>query len=349
MNTPANLFPARKTRLLFILALLLCCEAGTALPLPDVVKPPSGINLGSTSFYDGFGRLRPGVTVLTYFRWSDNTEISTASGVENPIFVAPHITVFSAVTQVIVASRWHPFGGTAGFSVLAPFVDVQASFAPNSPKTLSTNGFGVGDIIAGPGYQSRYFFRGTVPALLGRRTPRGSNQPAPYFGFRAQLVVQIPTGRLNAAKSINQGSGYWAVVPYIAAAYLPRPRFETSTRLHYEYNLPTQKISDPPLISHLIYRSGQAGQLVYGNYTDSYRFTRNLYLGSNMYAVYQLSPDKTNGVKVGKARETQIFEGPGGGYDFSPADTLNINLYLKVEAHNTADGPSLQLLYIHRF
>jgi hypothetical protein len=185
--------------------------------------------------------------------------------------------------------------------------------------------------------------------LLGRRTARGSSLPAPYFAFRAQLVVQFPTGHFNAAKNINQGAGYWAVIPYFAATYLPRPRFETSTRLHYEYNLPTQKICDPPPISHFTYKSGQAGQLVYGNYTDSYRFTRKLYLGSNLYAVYQLSPDKTNGTKVGKARETQLFEGPGGGYEFSPADTLNINLYLKVEAHNTTSGPSLQLLYIHRF
>ena len=34
---------------------------------------------------------------------------------------------------------------------------------------------------------------------------------------------------------------------------------------------------------------------------------------------------------------------------FAKGNTLNVNLYLKMEAHNTASGPSLQLLYIHRF
>jgi hypothetical protein len=88
---------------------------------------------------------------------------------------------------------------------------------------------------------------------------------------------------------------------------------------------------------------------MYDNFTTSYKFTHKFYFGANAYGVYQLSPDKTNGIKVSKARETQFYIGPGGGYDFGKSDTLNINLYLKAEAHNTASGPSLQLLYIHRF
>jgi hypothetical protein len=54
-------------------------------------------------------------------------------------------------------------------------------------------------------------------------------------------------------------------------------------------------------------------------------------------------------VTVNKARESQFYLGPGGGFDFSRTNTLNVNLYLKVEAHNTASGPALQMLYIHRF
>ena len=38
-------------------------------------------------------------------------------------------------------------------------------------------------------------------------------------------------------------------------------------------------------------------------------------MGVNAYGLYQLSPDKTNGVNVGGARETQFYLGPGGGYD----------------------------------
>jgi hypothetical protein len=320
--------------------------ADAQAPLPDVVKPPSGINLGSTSFYDGFGRTRPGVTLLEYFRWSHNTEISDGNGNENANFIAPRIDAFPDLVQLIVATKWRPFGGVAGFSVLVPFVDLQSSFAANSPKTLSNNGFGVGDIIAGPIYQSKFFTHEGSEKDSGRPSRAGTG---PYLAYRFQILVQIPNGNFNPAKSINQGSGYWAVAPYLAATYLPVRRLEISTRFHYQYNLSTDKISNPPPIPGLVYKSGQAGQLLYDNLTSSYKVRRNLYLGSNAYGVYQLSPDRTNGIKVGGARETQVYLGPGGGYDFGRTSTLNVNVYLKVEAHNTASGPSLQLLYIHRF
>jgi hypothetical protein len=326
--------------------------------LPDVVKPPPSINLGSTSFYDGFGRVKPGVTVLEYLRWSHSTDINDAYGNENPNFLSPRIDSLPLLTQVIVASKWRPFGGAAGFSVLVPLVDVRTSFAESSPKRLLVNQFGLGDIIAGPTYQSKYFFHKPVSPVPGRRSVKGKppgtptklqTEPGPFFAYRAQFLVQIPSGEFHPKVNINPGSGYWAVVPYLAATYIPRRGFELSTRLHYQYNLPTTKLANPPPIPHLIYKNGQAGQLVYGNFTGSYRFTRRLYLGANSYGVYQLSPDKTNGVNVGKARETQFYLGPGGGYDFSKSDTLNVNLYLKIEAHNATSGPSLQLLYIHRF
>ncbi len=326
-------------------AMLAPVNASAQAPLPDVVKPPSGINLGSTSFYDGFGRTRPGVTVLEYFRWSHNTEISGANGSENPLFITPRINAFPDLTQLIVATKWRPLGGTAGFSVLLPLVELRSSFAANSPKSLPNNGFGVGDIIAGPIWQSKFFVgEGSAKDLSKPKVP--SN---PMFAYRIQFLVQIPNGSFDTTKSINQGSGYWAVAPYIAATYMPVSRLEMSTRFHYQYNLATDKIGNPPPIPHLVYTSGQAGQLLYDNFTTSYKVTKKLYMGANAYGVYQLSPDKTNGVNVGGARETQFYLGPGGGYNFPKSNTLNVNVYLKMEAHNTASGPSLQLLYIHRF
>jgi hypothetical protein len=337
--------PLRNRPLLALLSLLASAAALLRPPtlaaqatLPDIVKPPAGINLGSTSFYDGFGRLRPGFALLQYFRWSHNTAIDNAAGAENPLFAAPRIDAFPALTQLIVATKWRPFGGAAGFTILVPLVGLGTGFAADSPRTLSAAGFGIGDIVAGPTYQSKFFVR---PGL--------GSAAKPFFAYRIQFLVQTPTGRFDAAKNINPGSGYWAVLPYLAATYLPTRRIETSTRLHYQYNLPTDKLGNPPPIPHLVYRNGQAGQLVYGNFASSYRATKKLYLGANSYAVYQLSPDKTNGVNVAHARETQFYLGSGGGYDFDKANTLNVNLYLKVEAHNTAAGPALQLLFIHRF
>jgi len=317
--------------------------------LPDIVKPPAGINLGSTSFYDGFGRLRPGFALLQYFRWSHNTAIDNAVGAENPLFAAPRIDAFPELTQLIVATKWRPFGGAAGFTVLVPLVGLRTGFAADSPRTLSATGFGIGDIVAGPTYQSKFFVRSEERSATAPSTPGQGSAPHPFFAYRIQFLVEAPSGRFDTAKNINPGSGYWAIIPYLAATYLPTRRIETSTRLHYQYNLPTDKLGNPPPIPYLVYRNGQAGQLVYGNFASSYRATKKLYLGANSYAVYQLSPDKTNGVSVSHARETQFYLGPGGGYDFDKANTLNVNLYLKVEAHNTAAGPALQLLYIHRF
>lgn len=313
-------------------------HAAAQAALPDVVKPPAGINLGSTSFYDGFGRIKPGLTVLQYFRWTHDTEIDNALGSENPRFLAPRIDVYPSLTQAIVTSKWHPFGGGTGFSVLLPIVDLEASFAASSPKRLSSNGLGIGDVVAGPIFQSKYFAH--APSQSDRNS---------YLAYRAQFLVQIPTGKFDSAKSLNPGSGYWAVIPYLAATWLPAPRLEMSTRFHYQYNLATSRIPSPPPIPNLTYKSGQAGQLLYDNLTASWKFTRKLYLGANAYGLYQLTSDRTNGIRVPKARETQLYLGPGGGYDFSKRDTVNVNVYLKAEAHNAAAGPSLQLLYIHRF
>jgi hypothetical protein len=330
------------------LAAMLCSLPALSLAqaaLPDVVKPPPGINLGSTSFYDGFGRTKPGVTLLQYARWSHNTEIADAHGNENASFLNPHIDSFPMLTQLIVATRWHPLGGTAGFSVLVPVVDINTTFAANSPKGTPDNEYGVGDIIAGPTWQSKLSLRNETASSHHAR----AGLARPYFGWRVQVLTQVPAGSFNANRSSNVGSGYWAVVPYLAATYMPLRKLELSTRMHYQYNLPTARIANPPPIPHLVYKNGQAGQLTYANFTGSYRLSHKLYAGANGYGVYQLSPDKTNNINVGKARETQLYLGPGGGYDFDSGNTLNVNVYLKLEAHNTACGPSLQLLYLHRF
>ncbi len=42
--------------------------AGAAQALPVTVSAPKGINLGSTSFFDGMGRTTEGWTVLQYGR-----------------------------------------------------------------------------------------------------------------------------------------------------------------------------------------------------------------------------------------------------------------------------------------
>ena len=75
-------------------------EAQTAIP-PDVVKLPSGIDLGSTSFYDGFGRTDPGWVFLNYPRWNDFTSIKDSNGHNSPLFVDPRIDVISTLFHAV--------------------------------------------------------------------------------------------------------------------------------------------------------------------------------------------------------------------------------------------------------
>jgi hypothetical protein len=125
--------------------------------------------------------------------------------------------------------------------------------------------------------QSKLFFRRGDPSALHQ----AARTAGPFFAWRTQFLVQIPSGSFNPARSSNIGSGYGAVVPYLAATLLPLSGLEMSTRVHYHYNLATTRIANPPPIPHLVYRNG-------------------------------------------KARETQLYLGPGGGFDFNSGNTLNI-------------------------
>jgi hypothetical protein len=305
-----------------------------AQPVPNTVSPPKGINLGSTSFFDGFGRTTEGWTWLQYGRYEDLTRITDYQGNSNPLFRGTHIQVFVAQTQISYTSAWHPFGGDGfGVSALLPFADFTSHFDQNSPVKLANNGFGVGDLNIGPFYQSRYIMDGDRPV----------------FAWRTQFSVIAPTGSTNDSKSINQGSGFWAFNPYVAMTWVPVPTIEFSTRLNYQYNFQTSQLQAPPPIPHLVYRNGQAGQIVYGNFDASYAVLENAYLGLNGYALGQLTPDQTNGRTVAHSRETEVSIGPGGRYVFDPSNALNVNLYLPVVSQNATSGTQFNFQFIHRF
>jgi hypothetical protein len=78
-------------------------RAQAAAP-PDVVKLPSGINLGSSSFYDGFGRTDPGWLYLNYVRWDHYTSIKDDRGNSSPAFPDPRIDAVSKPASIRPAS-----------------------------------------------------------------------------------------------------------------------------------------------------------------------------------------------------------------------------------------------------
>ena len=292
-----------------------------AADMPDTISLPKGGNYGSTTFFDGFGRTEEGFTLLEYGRYENLNSINDSQGNPSPLFDGTH-------------SDWHPFGGDAvGFSAAIPLIDASSSFADNSPVKLSNNGFGIGDLVWGPIYQSKLYMR----------------DGAAYFAWRAQLIILSPTGSVDEAHGINQGAGYWAVNPYVTFTYLPVAKVEISNRFNYQYNLQGSKFSSPPPIPGLQYISGQAGQMVYDNFDASFALLPGRFLGINGYVVEQLNPDKTNGQTVANSLVKALYLGPGGRIVFPNKDSLNLNLYLKLISKDDTSGTKVSFQYIHRF
>ncbi len=301
---------------------------------PNTIAPPKGLNLGSTSFFDGMGRQSQGWTVIEYDRFEDLNTITGPTGAPSPYFRGTKIVVAVALTQLIYTTDWSPFGGHIAFSAALPLVDfVRSSFSTDSPVKLANNGAGIGDLVVGPIYQSKVYTKD------GR----------PSFVWRAQLIVSVPTGEVNRSKDINEGAGYWAINPYVTFSYFPTSRTEFSNRLNYQYNLKSDAFSNPPQIPGLLYKNGQAGQLVYDNFAASYAVVPNLNLGAAGYLLTQLTPNRTNGASVAQSHEKELYLGPGAHFKITQASSLNLNAYLKVISHDAVSGPQFNLQLVNRF
>ena len=61
---------------------------------------PAGINLGATSFFDGFGRNEEGFVYLVYGQYGFARSVRDNSGNALPIFNNPKIDVFSLINPL---------------------------------------------------------------------------------------------------------------------------------------------------------------------------------------------------------------------------------------------------------
>jgi len=66
--------------------------------LPDTITTPKGLNLGSTSFFDGFGRQTPGFSFIEYDRYENVNAIDGPTGQPNPLFKDTQIRVYVALS-----------------------------------------------------------------------------------------------------------------------------------------------------------------------------------------------------------------------------------------------------------
>jgi hypothetical protein len=307
-------------------------QAAADLPasqIPDLVQPTNNINLGSTSFYDGFSTLQPGVTFLGYVRHSMLDSMTDADGHESAAFQNPNIKVTTLLSQLSVVAPVDLDGNALGFDLLLPLIRMDSSFGQGG-RQLADNGTSWGDLTFGPFIQFK-------PIMANGH---------PVASFRVALNVIAPTGAFDHNKDLNQSSGYWSVNPYVAWTVLPAEGWEISGRTQYLYNFKTNNIPNAPVIPKFTFKDGQAGELLYSSFTVSREVDRGIALGLNGFVVEQLNNDKINGISLPDTRRRALYAGPGLHVDRLPGWGVNVNLYLPVSTRNYATGTQLNVQFI---
>jgi hypothetical protein len=342
-------------------------------------QEPAGINLGATSFYDGFGRNEAGFTYLVYGTYARSRELDGDDGKPAAlcnappacvqIFNHPKFDVYALVNQLAYTLPNELFGNTAhlGINFILPFVVFDTAFAAAPPTLpvqtlgtqLSDNGAGFGDLTFGPFMQWR-------PVIAGGR---------PVFSHRAEVDFIVPIGKYDPQKDINQGANFWSINPYWAASVLPVPNLELSARFHYLYNFKNYRPAlgrlyglqvQPENAAMSGLASAQAGQAGWVNFTLSYEFlhlfgvkTPSLHLGANGFYFMQFNTDKWeyfDGSSVsgknlynddGKAVVLGI--GPGAFMELAAHDRLYANVYFEPIVRNRAEATVFNLHWTHGF
>lgn len=299
---------------------------------PDVVKVPAGLDLGGSSFYDGFGRTDPGWMFLDYARWNDLTSIKDGNGKSSPLFVDPHIDAYSNLFHLVYISPIEVLGGALAVETLLPIVGFDSQFNSRG-VVLHDNGWNIGDLTFGADIQSK---------------PIAFNETS-VLSWRAGLDFTAPTGAFDSARDLNQSAGFWSMSPYFAVSILPVPKWEVSVRFSYDYNFSTSRAADVPAVPGFAFRNGQAGQAGWINFASSYEVLDGIRPGINGYWLHQITDDQTNGVSVPSTRLEELYLGPGLSWQVTAQHVVNFNIYLPVTASNTPAGAQFNIQNVVKF
>lgn len=313
---------------------LLPLVAGHALCQTPSVSQPGGLNLGVTSFYDGFSG-QPGWAWQSTLRTSRANRIVDAKGNASPAFSNPKIESTVIVNQLSYAMPTSIGGWRPGFMMILPVAALNSSFGPGA--SLKDGGTGVADITLEASLQSE-------PVL--------NAEGSPLFVQRFAISAILPTGRYDRNADINQGSGYASFNPYWAATLFPAPRWEVSWRLHYLYNFKNDKpaSSAPRPFNGESVTTTQAGDAAWVNFATSYAVTPEVSIGINGYYFQQLSDNRANGTRLADSRERVFGIGPGLMWRISPAQALWLNAYTESMVRNrAASSLNLQVRTVFAF
>ncbi|MBB5391247.1 MULTISPECIES: transporter [unclassified Herbaspirillum] len=306
--------------------------------IAPTVSQPQGLNLGETSFMDGFSRTEPGWVYLPALRYSNGNAIKDGSGRDSAAFKDPRIDALTLVNHLSYTSPIRIGNATLGMNAILPVVYLDGRFGQPG-ATLTGGGTSIGDLTIGPSLQ--------FAPVMGAT--------GPLYSQRLELSFLLPTGHYNRNNDLNQGAGYYSINPYWAATLLPAPRWEISWRLHYLYNFKnTQPAGSAPLAYQgQTVRDTQAGQAAWINLTTSYEVMRDVRLGLNSYYFKQLTDSKTNGMDMADSREQVLGVGLGAMFTIhrgDKRDALWINSYTESHVRNrTRNSLIVQARYAYEF
>lgn len=285
---------------------------------PAQAAERGGINLGATSFFDGFGST--GAYVCGYLQYNGYLAFEAFNGPDGDKIADNALRGGYVVPQIYCNSGWTVLGGRLGLDVVVPFFGYDIS--PSPP--LSDNGIGLGDIMVGPGLQF-------PPVKRGGRD---------FFSHGFEFDVFAPTGKFDVTKTVNPGNGYWSLLPLWRATLLPLPHWEISWRVNYIHNFDYSR-------GGVTRHTGDGAWL---NFTASHEIFKDFYLGLNGYWLKQLEADEIGGVKVPNSKQELLHIGPGFHYSFTPKDVLNFNVYFDAVNKNTfSHGAAVNIQYAHQF
>lgn len=181
---------------------------------------------------------------------------------KNGVSVVPDFKLRVAVNgfRFLHMTKEQVLGGTWGMHVFIPVGRMDVTMGGRMQ-----NKQGLADIVVNP-------------LLLAWHTKN--------FHYAIGLDTVIPTGQYSKTNIANLGRNYWTFEPIIGGTYLSDGGFETSIKLHYDFNT---KNMDTNYIS---------GQEFHTDFTVAQK-VKDFSLGVGGYYYQQVTNDKQNGAKVG--------------------------------------------------
>jgi len=296
---------------------LFMLAACTSVFAQDPGLPPT--NLGLANVYDGIAG-KPGFLYQGYAQYFQTHALNDGFG--NNTHNNLKVNSLLQMNQLIYLSPVHVFGGNLGFTVLVPFVQIDASNLHNIAPTVNPGV--LGDIISGTAIQwsDRKLF----------------DMP---FSHRIELDVNVPVGNYNESYNINPSAHFWAYGVYHAFTLMVNKKLSISSRNQFNYN------------AGFIGSKVKTGAYYNGNYSVDYSILSRLKVEAAAYYLTQFTQDSYDGnhhyfaeqYGINNTKERVFGYGPGLAY-FAPNGVLiEAKVFFEADARNRLEGnrPTLRV------